>query len=68
MKWCCCVQNTLSYYTALNQLQYKRRIALLEPLIGYAHAMRTFIQGASGVVAAKELDDFLSNVSAGILG
>lgn len=31
-------QGSLQYYCALNALQYRKRIAMLEPMLGYTHA------------------------------
>lgn len=31
-------QTMMHYFTALNTLQYKKKIALLEPLLGYMQA------------------------------
>lgn len=31
-------QASLQYYCALNALQYRKRIAMLEPMLGYTHA------------------------------
>lgn len=31
-------QASLQYYCALNALQYRKRVAMLEPMLGYTHA------------------------------
>lgn len=56
----------LRYYGALNQLQYKRSCSLLEPLLGYLHAIRSFFKMGHESISVSDLDDFLSNISASV--
>uniref|UniRef100_A0AAR2IGJ3 Adaptor protein, phosphotyrosine interaction, PH domain and leucine zipper containing 2 n=1 Tax=Pygocentrus nattereri TaxID=42514 RepID=A0AAR2IGJ3_PYGNA len=36
-------QASMQYYCALNALQYRKRVAMLEPLLGYTQAQRSFV-------------------------
>ncbi|KAL3853218.1 hypothetical protein ACJMK2_016775 [Sinanodonta woodiana] len=59
-------QTSLHYYSSLNALQYKRRCFLLEPLIGFMQAERTFFHMGQDALCKSEIEDFLSNISASI--
>lgn len=46
-------QTMMHYFSALNTLQYKKRIALLEPLLGYMQAQvrtKILLEGSRCVI------------------
>nr|XP_016849144.1 PREDICTED: DCC-interacting protein 13-beta isoform X3 [Anolis carolinensis] len=54
--------SSLQYYCALNALQYRKRIAMLEPMLGYTGSqIKFFKKGAE--MFSKKMDSFLSSVS-----
>ncbi|XP_062058966.1 DCC-interacting protein 13-beta isoform X1 [Lepus europaeus] len=54
--------SSLQYYCALNALQYRKRMAMMEPMIGFAHGqINYFKKGAE--MFSKSMDDFLSSVA-----
>ncbi|XP_032078059.1 DCC-interacting protein 13-beta isoform X2 [Thamnophis elegans] len=54
--------SSLQYYCALNALQYRKRIAMMEPMLGYAHSQINFLKkGAERF--SKKLDGFLTSVT-----
>ncbi|XP_051916678.1 DCC-interacting protein 13-beta isoform X1 [Hippocampus zosterae] len=55
-------QASLQYYCALNALQYRKRVAMLEPMLGYTQAQVLFFKKGLELVS-KKLDNFLSSVS-----
>ncbi|XP_074534684.1 DCC-interacting protein 13-beta [Halichoeres trimaculatus] len=55
-------QASLQYYCALNALQYRKRVAMLEPMLGYTQAQIGFFKKGIEMVA-KKTDSFLSSVS-----
>ncbi|KAM6937231.1 DCC-interacting protein 13-beta [Xenentodon cancila] len=55
-------QASLQYYCALNALQYRKRIAMLEPMLGYTQAQISFFKKGIEQVS-KKMDNFLSSVS-----
>uniref|UniRef100_H3DEW9 DCC-interacting protein 13-beta n=1 Tax=Tetraodon nigroviridis TaxID=99883 RepID=H3DEW9_TETNG len=55
-------QASLQYYCALNALQYRKRIAMLEPMLGYTHAQIGFFKKGIELVS-KKMDSFLNSVS-----
>lgn len=55
-------QASLQYYCALNALQYRKRVAMLEPMLGYTQAQTTFFKKGIELVS-KKMDSFLSSVS-----
>ncbi|XP_061629666.1 DCC-interacting protein 13-beta [Phyllopteryx taeniolatus] len=55
-------QASLQYYCALNALQYRKRVAMLEPMLGYTQAQVIFFKKGLELVS-KKLDNFLSSVS-----
>ncbi|XP_076588456.1 DCC-interacting protein 13-beta [Chaetodon auriga] len=55
-------QASLQYYCALNALQYRKRIAMLEPMLGYTQAQISFFKKGIELVS-KKMDMFLSSVS-----
>uniref|UniRef100_A0A146Z399 DCC-interacting protein 13-beta n=1 Tax=Fundulus heteroclitus TaxID=8078 RepID=A0A146Z399_FUNHE len=55
-------QASLQYYCALNALQYRKRVAMLEPMLGYTQAQISFFKKGLELVS-KKMDNFLSSVS-----
>ncbi|XP_061139747.1 DCC-interacting protein 13-beta [Syngnathus typhle] len=55
-------QASLQYYCALNALQYRKRVAMLEPMLGYTQAQVLFFKKGLELVSRK-LDNFLVSVS-----
>ncbi|XP_063053204.1 DCC-interacting protein 13-beta isoform X2 [Engraulis encrasicolus] len=55
-------QASMQYYCALNALQYRKRVAMLEPMLGYTHAQINFFKKGMDLVS-KKMDSFLSSVS-----
>ncbi|XP_056308072.1 DCC-interacting protein 13-beta [Danio aesculapii] len=55
-------QAAMQYYCALNALQYRKRVAMLEPMLGYTHAQINFFKKGMELVS-KKLDGFLNSVS-----
>uniref|UniRef100_A0A8C2BJH3 Adaptor protein, phosphotyrosine interaction, PH domain and leucine zipper containing 2 n=1 Tax=Cyprinus carpio TaxID=7962 RepID=A0A8C2BJH3_CYPCA len=55
-------QAAMQYYCALNALQYRKRVAMLEPMLGYTHAQMHFFKKGMELVS-KKMDSFLSSVS-----
>uniref|UniRef100_A0A3B3D9X4 DCC-interacting protein 13-beta n=1 Tax=Oryzias melastigma TaxID=30732 RepID=A0A3B3D9X4_ORYME len=55
-------QASLQYYCALNALQYRKRVAMLEPMLGYTQAQISFFKKGIELVS-KKMDTFLSSVS-----
>uniref|UniRef100_A0A8C2JGW1 Adaptor protein, phosphotyrosine interaction, PH domain and leucine zipper containing 2 n=1 Tax=Cyprinus carpio TaxID=7962 RepID=A0A8C2JGW1_CYPCA len=55
-------QAAMQYYCALNALQYRKRVAMLEPMLGYTHAQINFFKKGMELVS-KKMDSFLSSVS-----
>ncbi|XP_032895263.1 DCC-interacting protein 13-beta isoform X1 [Amblyraja radiata] len=54
--------SSLQYYCALNALQHRKRVAMLDPLLGFTQAQINFFK--MGVeMFSKKLDDFLSSVA-----
>ncbi|XP_062849579.1 DCC-interacting protein 13-beta [Trichomycterus rosablanca] len=55
-------QASMQYYCALNALQYRKRVAMLEPMLGYTQAQVNFFK--KGIeLASKKMDTFLASVS-----
>uniref|UniRef100_A0A8C8RT03 DCC-interacting protein 13-beta n=1 Tax=Pelusios castaneus TaxID=367368 RepID=A0A8C8RT03_9SAUR len=54
--------SSLQYYCALNALQYRRRIAMMEPMLGYAQGQINFFKKGAEMFS-KRTDSFLSSVS-----
>ncbi|XP_070558539.1 DCC-interacting protein 13-alpha-like isoform X2 [Ptychodera flava] len=58
-------QIALNYYTALNNIQYKRKTAILEPLLGFLHSqLASYKMGHEGL--SQNLEDFLTNISVSV--
>ncbi|XP_035258203.1 DCC-interacting protein 13-beta [Anguilla anguilla] len=55
-------QASLQYYCALNALQYRKRVAMLEPMLGYTQAQMNFFKKGMDLVS-KKMDSFLASVS-----
>uniref|UniRef100_A0A8C5FKJ1 Adaptor protein, phosphotyrosine interaction, PH domain and leucine zipper containing 2 n=1 Tax=Gadus morhua TaxID=8049 RepID=A0A8C5FKJ1_GADMO len=55
-------QASMQYYCALNALQYRKRVAMLEPMLGYTQAQVKFYKKGMELVT-KKMDTFLSSVS-----
>uniref|UniRef100_A0A3B3VFR9 DCC-interacting protein 13-beta n=1 Tax=Poecilia latipinna TaxID=48699 RepID=A0A3B3VFR9_9TELE len=55
-------QASLQYYCALNALQYRKRVAMLEPMLGYTQAQISFFKKGLELVS-KKMESFLSSVS-----
>lgn len=54
--------SSLQYYCALNALQHRKRVAMLDPLLGFTQGQINFFK--MGVeMFSKKLDDFLSSVA-----
>ncbi|KAK3890198.1 hypothetical protein Pcinc_005842 [Petrolisthes cinctipes] len=56
-------QMALHYYSKLNLVQYIRKSALLEPVVGILAASRTHHSLANETLEAQDLTDFLSNIA-----
>ncbi|CAB1331499.1 unnamed protein product [Coregonus sp. 'balchen'] len=50
------------YYCALNALQYRKRVAMLEPMLGYTQAQINFYKKGIDLIS-KKMDSFLASVS-----
>lgn len=55
-------QASLQYYCALNALQYRKRIAMLEPMLGYTQAQISFFKKGIELMS-KKMDNCISSVS-----
>ncbi|KAF7701799.1 DCC-interacting protein 13-beta [Silurus meridionalis] len=55
-------QASMQYYCALNALQYRKRVAMLEPMLGYTQAQICFFKKGIELVS-KKMDSFLASVS-----
>ncbi|KAJ8416329.1 hypothetical protein AAFF_G00356170 [Aldrovandia affinis] len=55
-------QASMQYYCALNALQYRKRVAMLEPLLGYTQAQMNFFKKGVDLVS-KKMDSFLTSGS-----
>ncbi|KAM4677532.1 DCC-interacting protein 13-beta [Discoglossus pictus] len=54
--------SSLQYYCALNALQYRKRTAMLDPILGYTQGQIHFLKKGSEMFS-KRMDGFLSSVS-----
>ncbi|XP_050001509.1 DCC-interacting protein 13-beta isoform X2 [Alexandromys fortis] len=54
--------SSLQYYCALNALQYRKRMAMMEPLIGFAHGQINFFKRGAEMFS-KSMNCFLSSVT-----
>ncbi|KAF0303500.1 DCC-interacting protein 13-alpha [Amphibalanus amphitrite] len=57
-------QMSLLYYNKMNLLQYSRRMALVDPLLGFLQAYRSFFSMGNGSLNVPEMETFLSTVTA----
>uniref|UniRef100_A0A8B9RH97 Adaptor protein, phosphotyrosine interacting with PH domain and leucine zipper 2 n=1 Tax=Astyanax mexicanus TaxID=7994 RepID=A0A8B9RH97_ASTMX len=55
-------QASMQYYCALNALQYRKRVAMLEPMLGYTQAQINFFKKGMELVS-KKMDSFLASVT-----
>ncbi|KAG9328552.1 hypothetical protein JZ751_013013 [Albula glossodonta] len=53
-------QASMQYYCALNALQHRKRVAMLEPLLGYTRAQMSFFKKGVDLVS-KKMDSFLTS-------
>ncbi|XP_070612357.1 DCC-interacting protein 13-beta isoform X2 [Erythrolamprus reginae] len=54
--------SSLQYYCALNALQYRKRIAMMEPMLGYTRSQVNFLKKGAEMFS-KKLDGFLTSVA-----
>ncbi|XP_030093721.1 DCC-interacting protein 13-beta isoform X3 [Serinus canaria] len=54
--------SSLQYYCALNALQYRKRVAMIEPMLGYTRGQINFFKKGAEMFS-KRMDSFLSSVS-----
>ncbi|XP_024904594.1 DCC-interacting protein 13-beta isoform X3 [Pteropus alecto] len=53
---------SLQYYCALNALQHRKRVAMMEPMIGFAHGQINFFKKGAEMFS-QSMDSFLSSVA-----
>ncbi|KAM6981116.1 DCC-interacting protein 13-alpha [Aplochiton taeniatus] len=58
-------QTMMHYFSALNTLQYKKKVALLEPLLGYMQAQISFFKLGSENLT-QQWDDFLTTIGTSV--
>uniref|UniRef100_A0A674JGJ9 DCC-interacting protein 13-alpha n=1 Tax=Terrapene triunguis TaxID=2587831 RepID=A0A674JGJ9_9SAUR len=58
-------QTMMHYFCALNTLQYKKKIAMLEPLLGYMQAQISFFKMGSENLT-EQLEEFLANIGTSV--
>ncbi|KAG8549693.1 hypothetical protein GDO81_020054 [Engystomops pustulosus] len=58
-------QTMMHYFCALNTIQYKKKIAILEPLLGYMQAQISFFKMGSENLNGQ-LEEFMSNISTSV--
>ncbi|XP_068940378.1 DCC-interacting protein 13-alpha [Petaurus breviceps papuanus] len=58
-------QTMMHYFCALNTLQYKKKIAMLEPLLGYMQAQISFFKMGSENLN-EQLEEFLANIGTSV--
>uniref|UniRef100_A0A671EMX6 DCC-interacting protein 13-beta n=1 Tax=Rhinolophus ferrumequinum TaxID=59479 RepID=A0A671EMX6_RHIFE len=54
--------SSLQYYCALNALQYRKRMAMVEPMMGFAHGQINFFKKGAEMFS-QSMDSFLSSVA-----
>ncbi|XP_036093281.1 DCC-interacting protein 13-beta isoform X2 [Rousettus aegyptiacus] len=54
--------SSLQYYCALNALQYRKRVAMMEPMMGFAHGQINFFKKGAEMFS-RSMDSFLSSVA-----
>ncbi|XP_032349333.1 DCC-interacting protein 13-beta isoform X4 [Camelus ferus] len=55
--------SSLQYYCALNALQYRKRVAMMQPMLGFAHGQVNFFKKGAEMFS-QSMDSFLSSVAA----
>ncbi|XP_041110119.1 DCC-interacting protein 13-beta-like isoform X1 [Polyodon spathula] len=55
-------QASMQYYCALNALQYRKRVAMLQPMLGYTQAQVNFFKKGMDM-ASKKMESFLTSVT-----
>uniref|UniRef100_A0A8C1U6W5 DCC-interacting protein 13-alpha n=1 Tax=Cyprinus carpio TaxID=7962 RepID=A0A8C1U6W5_CYPCA len=58
-------ETTMHYFASLNMLQYKKKIALLEPLLGYMQAQISFFKLGSENLT-QQWEEFLTNIGTSV--
>ncbi|XP_038871577.1 DCC-interacting protein 13-alpha-like isoform X2 [Salvelinus namaycush] len=58
-------QTMMHYFTALNTLQYKKKMSLLEPLLGYMQAQISFFKLGSENLT-QQWEDFLTGIGTSV--
>ncbi|KAM4650957.1 DCC-interacting protein 13-alpha [Discoglossus pictus] len=58
-------QTMMHYFCALNTIQYKKKIAILEPLLGYMQAQINFFKMGSENLN-DQLEEFLANIGTSV--
>ncbi|KAG8431901.1 hypothetical protein GDO86_019533 [Hymenochirus boettgeri] len=58
-------QTMMHYFCALNTIQYKKKIAILEPLLGYMQAQINFFKMGSENLN-EQLEEFLMNIGTSV--
>ncbi|XP_051768814.1 DCC-interacting protein 13-alpha isoform X1 [Ctenopharyngodon idella] len=58
-------ETIMHYFASLNMLQYKKKIALLEPLLGYMQAQISFFKLGSENLT-QQWEDFLTNIGTSV--
>ncbi|XP_006005820.1 DCC-interacting protein 13-alpha [Latimeria chalumnae] len=58
-------QTSMHYFCAMNTLQYKKKIALLEPLLGYTQAQINFFKMGSENLN-QQLEEFMANIGTSV--
>ncbi|XP_023584770.1 DCC-interacting protein 13-beta [Trichechus manatus latirostris] len=54
--------SSLQYYCALNALQYRKRVAMMEPMLGFAHGQINFFKKGAEMFS-KSTDSLLSSAA-----
>ncbi|XP_063164500.1 DCC-interacting protein 13-beta [Candoia aspera] len=54
--------SSLQYYCALNALQYRKKIVMMEPMLGYTRSQINFLKKGAEMFS-KKLDGFLTSVT-----
>ncbi|XP_037016243.2 DCC-interacting protein 13-beta [Artibeus jamaicensis] len=54
--------SSLQYYCALNALQHRKRVAMMEPMLGFAHGQINFFKKGAEMFS-QSMDGFLSSVA-----
>ena len=54
--------SSLQYYCALNALQHRKHVAMMEPMLGFAHGQINFFKKGAEMFS-QSMDSFLSSVA-----